>query len=437
NQNVPFNKWQTYVFVGEDQVNASLVQATDANNERIYVDEYGRIAPYSEVKDELTTDKTQLFSLDELTNKKVSEPAEVSGVKIPEGEGAGQYDWIGGMNKAALTDLLTDSIMTVDIDQSGVPVEISLAKLTDYGTSTDKITGDLIAEEMTNQLIKGFGLTRTSGTTAPIKTGEPKFGMSVIFDAVNKKFVIKSGTTGDTSSVSVTGITTAAASKLGFGTTFVPETTPPQIEYLFTPEEKPLNVATRGIVSSPAIAFGSPPSINTATNFKVDASNNKFIVTVDGIKETFTLNENDYSIDDFTLALQNRINAMVEERTDGLTPREINGVKVSFDPDKKVFKFVSGTTGSSSFIKVSAEGPWGLSNVEAGRGTTSTWIKPMQHVDRVNGIDQLKYIDGDGNETTSSDGFDKLPKWSPVFLDKGELTFDTGGNLVSPVEGTQ
>ena len=42
NQNVPYNKWQTNVFVGEDQVNASLVQATDVNNEKIYVNQYGQ-----------------------------------------------------------------------------------------------------------------------------------------------------------------------------------------------------------------------------------------------------------------------------------------------------------------------------------------------------------------------------------------------------------
>jgi len=335
NQNVPFNKWQTYVFVGEDQVNASLVQSTDANNEKIYVDQYGRTAPYSEVKDELTTDKTQLFSLDELTNKKVSEPAEVSGVKIPEGTGLGQFDWIGGMDKADITALLTGPLMSVDIDQSNVPVEISLEALKTYGTTTDKITGDLIAEEMTNQLIKGFGVTRTSGTAPNIKTGEPRFGMSVVFDAVNKKFAIKSGTTGDTFSVSVTDISAEATRKLGMGTTYLAGITPPEVEHLFTPEEKPLYVATRGIVSEPAIALGSPPSINTATNFKVDAANNKFIVTVDGIKETFTLPADDYSIDDFTAALQNRINNMVEVRSDGITPREINGVKVTFDPDKK------------------------------------------------------------------------------------------------------
>jgi flagellar hook-basal body protein len=75
--------------------------------------------------------------------------------------------------------------------------------------------------------------------------------------------------------------------------------------------------------------------------------------------------------------------------------------------------------------------------VEAGRGNTSTWIYPTQHKDVVSGALQPKYIDGAGAETTNGDGFTTLPAWSPIYLDKGELTFDTGGNLVSPVEGTQ
>ncbi|MFZ9184058.1 MAG: flagellar hook-basal body complex protein, partial [Hylemonella sp.] len=80
-QSSPTNKWQTYVFVGDDQVNAALQQATDANGENLYVDQYGRLAPYSEIKDELTTDKTMLFALDELTDVRTSVPATVTGSK--------------------------------------------------------------------------------------------------------------------------------------------------------------------------------------------------------------------------------------------------------------------------------------------------------------------------------------------------------------------
>ena len=469
NQNVPYNKWQTNVFVGEDQVNASLVQATDVNNEKIYVNQYGQTKPYSEVKDELTTAKTQLFSLDELTAKKTSVAATVTGNIVPE-TGANSYDWIAGLAIPATGDktlngLLTANAFTVDIDNSGNPVSVDLSNLAKLPAGT-KITGDLIAEEATNQLISKFGVSR--GTTTTVTTGLPaanatagtvttvvgsvtttvvtvlptttptvttgsvtttvvspsanqRYGMKVGFDAVNKQFYMESGTTGDTSSISVSAVSTAAASALGLKVANVGTET----------------VATRGIPSTAAVTYGSTPTVNTATNFSVDATNNKFIVTVDGIKATVTLDVREYSLAEFTQALQDKINAMQEVRTDGLTPKEINGVKVEFDTTKKAFKFTSGTTGADSFIKISGEPIWGLSAVEAGRGETSTWIQPTQHVDYSNGTPQPKYIDGQGNETTSTDGYVGLPAWSPVYLDKGELTFDTGGKLVSPIEGTQ
>jgi flagellar hook protein FlgE len=413
NQDVPFNKWQTHVFVGEDQVDASLVQATDANNEKIYVNQYGQTKPYSLIKDELTTAKTQLFSLDELTAKKISQAAEVTGAAVSETN----YNWIEGKARASLSSLLVANAFSVDVDGSGVPVSIDLSKLNSVVPASKLITGDMIAEEATNQLIKGFGVTRTSGST----TGGERYGMKVLFDAVNKKFVVQSGTTGDASSVAITAVNANATTALG----------------LTVDSKLTESVATRGIESTPAVAYGSTPTVNTATNFKVEDINNDFIVTVDGIKATVSVDVGEYSLAEFTAALQTKINSMVEVRTDGLTPKEINGVKVEFDPVKKAFKFTSGTTGSDSFIKISGEPIWGLSAVEAGRGTTSTWIQPTQHIDYVNGTPQPKYIDGEGNETTSSDGYVGLPAWSPVYLDKGELTFDTGGNLVSPVEGTQ
>ena len=474
NQNVPYNKWQTHVFVGEDQVNASLVQATDANNEKIYVNQYGQTKPYSQVKDELTTAKTQLFSLNELTAKKTSEAATVTGSIIPE-TGAGSFDWVKGVQlgdpaststtppvNPLLADILTNQAFSVDIDGSGTPVTVDLTKLKQLPPST-MITGDLIAQEATNQLINKFGISRgmstttstvpatgttTAGTTTTVvgnvttvvtttagtsanpgsittsitkPADNQRYGMKVGFDAVNKQFYVQSGTTGDTSSIALSAVSAGAAAGLGLKADSIPTET----------------VATRGIPSTPAVAYGSTPTVNTATNFSVDATNNKFIVTVDGIKSTVTLDVRQYSLAEFTQALQDKINAMQEVRTDGLTPKEVNGVKVEFDATKKAFKFTSGTTGADSFIQISGEAIWGLSAVEAGRGSTSTWIKPTQHIDYSNGTPQPKYIDGQGNETTSTDGYVGLPAWSPIFLDKGELTFNTGGKLVSPIAGTQ
>ena len=75
--------------------------------------------------------------------------------------------------------------------------------------------------------------------------------------------------------------------------------------------------------------------------------------------------------------------------------------------------------------------------MEGGRGNTSTWIKPTQYTQTVNGVEVAMYIDEFGRETFSPDGFRNLPEWSPIFLEKGELTFDTSGNLVSPKQGSQ
>ena len=426
NQTVPFNKWQTYVFVGEDQVNASLVQATDANNERIYVNQYGQTQPYSKVKDELTTAKTQLFSLDELTAKKISVEATVTGDIVDETK----YDFVKGITQSALDPIAQlESLISVDIDSSGQTVTLNLNAFEDAKFANTLITGDMIAEELTNQLISGFGAARPNGAGLTPVAGTERYGMKVAFDPVNKKFFVQSGTTGDSSSASIS-VTAGAAAKVTefLGFTATPTNT------LNTPIER---VATRGIASLAAIAYGATPTVNIATNFNVDETNNKFIVTVDGIKATVTVPLGEYSLSEFTNKLQSEINGIKEQRTDGITPKEINGVKVEYDLFKKAFKFTSGTTGSDSFIKISGEPIWGLSAVEAARGTTSSWIKPTQHVDVVNGTPQPKYIDGEGNETTSSDGYIGLPAWSPVYLDKGELTFDTGGNLVSPAEGTQ
>ena len=466
NQNVPYNKWQTNVFVGEDQVNASLVQATDVNKEKIYVNQYGQTKPYSQVKDELTTAKTQLFSLDELTAKKISVAATSTGSIIPE-TGTGSYNWVEGVDNTTdktLGGLLSAEAFSVDIDNTGKTESVDLSKLANLPAGT-KITGAMIAEEATNQLISKFGADRgfvtsppkistaatvasdaalvaagprvvgnatttttissdgkTTTTTVVVKTPiENRYGMKVGFDAVNKQFYLQSGTTGDASSISVSDVSPTAALALG----------------LKANQVLPESVAMRGIPSTAAVAYGSTPTVNTATNFSVDATNNKFVVTVDGIKATVTLPIREYSLAEFTQALQDNINGIQQSRNDGLTPKEINGVKVEFDPIKKAFKFTSGTTGADSFIKISGEPVWGLSAVEAGRGETSSWIKPTQHVDYSNGTPQPKYIDAQGNETTSTDGYVGLPTWSPVFLDKGELTFDTGGKLVSPIAGTQ
>ena len=267
------------------------------------------------------------------------------------------------------------------------------------------------------------GLKAVPNGVSERATVEQRFGMKVEYDSVNKIFTMKSGTTGDQSSIAISEASDIAKGLFGFSNTSVTKST----------------LATRGISSTPAVAIGTTPTINLANNFAVDATNNTFVVTVDGIKGTVVLPiDSNYSLSTFMSKLEKGINAMGTNPTvTGGTPTTVNGVKVSYDAVNNKFVFTTGSKGADSFIKISGSSNWGLETVEAGRGNTSTWIYPTQHKDVVSGALQPKYIDGAGAETTNGDGFTTLPAWSPIYLDKGELTFDTGGNLVSPVEGTQ
>jgi flagellar hook-basal body protein len=262
---------------------------------------------------------------------------------------------------------------------------------------------------------------------------DQRYGMTMAYDSVNKKFTMNSGKTGDTSSLAITGVKANSLGTDMLGLTANGLASEAPVNYVAQSGS-----ALRGIPSTPAVAVGTTPLKNIANNFAVDETNNKFVVTVDGVKGTVMIPvRSDYSLDTLKAELQKGINALGGNNAYG-DPVTVNGVKVEYDDAVKRFTFTSGTTGAASFIKISGSADWGLDQVEAARGTDSTWIKPTQHKDVVSGVSQPKYIDGQGNETTSGDGFDgTLPAWSPIFLTKGELTFSTGGKLVSPVDGTQ
>ena len=86
-QATPNNKWQTYVYVGDKLVNASLQQATNNLGEPMYVNKYGELKAKSEFKtpqeiSELNSSfskTTVKFALDNLTDVRTSQPAAVTG----------------------------------------------------------------------------------------------------------------------------------------------------------------------------------------------------------------------------------------------------------------------------------------------------------------------------------------------------------------------
>ncbi|MEL0069944.1 MAG: flagellar hook-basal body complex protein, partial [Betaproteobacteria bacterium] len=544
----PYNKWQTYVYVGDDQVNAALQQATDENGELLYVNKYGELRPFSEVEDLLVNRKTQKFNLDDLTDIRTSTPATVTGGKnllgadLSADQGFNFKTWSAVTQASDLSEFLS-----IDIDNSGSPVTVDLSGLYEGGL----ITGARLADYIQDQLNQKFGderyfdltasssrrvtltvqgteinldasrdpaqdpvftdglltggqwadLTRVTieqavsslqkqvdeaevdltvgydaakrsftflptntsdivtiesavqntlfGTNSSVQSvnsqgtwgavvtpngdlrrpdAEQRYGITVAYDGAQETFSFSSGQTGDQSEIEVSfnvGGDKAVdfARFMGFdistGTTSFSVSTSA--------------VAERGVASLPAITRGSSIAVNVNNNFSVDASNNTFVVSVNDVKGTVQLPIGaGYTLDGLINALERSINQLASS-----SGSSVSGVSVDYDPATNGLVFTTGTTGTDSFIKVSGSATWGLANIEAGRGLTTTWIKPSQAADIVNGVAVNKYIDEFGNETASADGYTDLAEWSPIFLDKGELTFNTSGNLVSPSGGAQ
>jgi len=175
--------------------------------------------------------------------------------------------------------------------------------------------------------------------------------------------------------------------------------------------------------------------VNVDNNFSVDETNNTFVVSVNGVTGTVTIPPKDtYTLGTFKEALQAGINSLSSDSKDGLTPQTVDGVVVGYDSKTNALTFTTGTASTDSYIKITGSAKWGLDGLDAKFGKTTTWIKPKPFTDDKGAV---VYIDGFGKESSSASGFTSLPEWSPIYFDKGELTFDTAGNLVSPKQGAQ
>jgi flagellar hook-basal body protein len=269
-----------------------------------------------------------------------------------------------------------------------------------------------------------YGVDMPPNGLSVVDEDSQRYGIKVEFDDFNKAFTVSSGSTGDTSSISIKDGSDLMSTLFRFPSVGGAEISTGQ-------SERPL----RGIASQPAVLSGSPIGLNVSGKFAVDSTNNKFVMTVDNVSGVVEMPiKSDYTIDSFRTELERRINSLADSQG-----RTVSGVKVSVERNalgQSFFKLTTGTTGDSSFLKVSANSLWGLSGDESARGATSKWLNPPQ-ADEIgeDGSTRPLYVDRDGNETTSSDGFDEteaLDLWAPIFLDRGELTFDTAGNLISP-----
>jgi flagellar hook-basal body protein len=186
-----------------------------------------------------------------------------------------------------------------------------------------------------------------------------------------------------------------------------------------------------GLASKPAVLVGET-FVGLGDRFLLNSANSKFVVTVDNVVDTIEMDTKiEYTKDSFLAALQTQINDM-----SNAAGRTVSGVKVEFEPvgNALALKFTSGSQGSSAFIKVSGSGSWGLANAPSASGETSTWVNPIkaQYID-ANRAES--YVDIKGNELDGVEDVGDIEEdgiWAPVFLDKGELTFDRDGKLFSP-----
>jgi flagellar hook-basal body protein len=340
---------------------------------------------------------------------------------------------------------------TVSVRAFGSDVSNSLFDLTSAFTSVDPDTGTYQGSIAPN------GLSIRS-SNVNYSQSDQRYGIRVQFDDTTQNFRILSGTTGDDASVEIlfppkvglaggdeTTFVTAEELSVATGATLGTETATAlnilsrdmaaflnfQSIFNFSPGETPTqDLPTRGVRSTPAIANGTPIGLNLDNKFTLTADTNTFTVTVDNVTGLIQLPTNrEYTSETFRRELETRINALEDSRG-----RTVNGVTVEYKTtgSATVLEIKTGTEGNDSFLKVSGPTIWGLADLPAARGTTEQWLVPPQ-AENENGVPL--YVDRDGNETTEAGEFSEEETrelWSPIFLDKGELTFNTRGELTSP-----
>ena len=272
------------------------------------------------------------------------------------------------------------------------------------------------------------------------ETRNQRYGIEVNF--LDGAFVVSSGTTGDGSSIAIRNVETtdssgnaATADAIGtrlFGLdievgTPESENTVSVAEALSAVANRP---AVRGQASTPAMVMGNQMGIDPSKPFEVTEDNRSLTVIVDNISSQILLTTGQYSVGDFTTELENKINLMADK-----LGRQVSGVRVEFDATTSSLMFTGSTATDDSFLQIAGSADFGLEDVDPAFGTTSTYIRLSPDTQGTTPLYAYQDRQGEWLETTDKGTFDEndIPNWSPIFLDRGELTFDTSGTLVSPV----
>jgi flagellar hook-basal body protein len=491
-QTPPSSKWQTYFFVGDTAVKPALQQSTNNTGSPLYVNKYGDVLPKSDARVVPSSGTTEMYTLDQLTDASVSEPATVpgnsvssvfaatrltfptvpAGIRAPGTSavsltigttpaqtltynlGAGdrypevlaknienavnsklaqtttdrvKVGWDGtaftssGLSLTGSGTSMSAALITAKnaAFNSGMPLEMAIN--IDGASQAETISYTVTEADVDPEILSRNLEVAINNKLGGLGTTDARFGITVKFDPETVKFSFSSGSTGDTSSIRISNANANAQTYLG-----LPSPTAAAPGNVLE-QEASNTLALRGKTSEKAMLIGEAMTINTSKSVSVGSGNKDFFVSVDGISSKVEMDTGTYNnIEQFALALQNKINSVSELETG----RSIEGVTVSFDQKTKQLKFSTGTSGDNASIQVSGAGDWGLANTEMQFGSTSNWIKLSQYTE--NGA--LQYVQN-GAQTEDATGLSSKTEWWPVYLDRGELSFDLTGKPVSPLTG--
>lgn len=398
-QTPPSSKWQTYFFVGDTQVKPALQQATDKVGGALFVNKYGDVLPKSDPRVVPSSGTTEMYSLDQLTDIRRSSPASAIGTALTS----------SGFANGALVNAVSGTL-SFDIKVDAAATAQTITYTMKAGDQDPEVLARNV-EIAINNALGSLADTPATATTAAIKNA--RFGITVSFDPDTARFSIASGTTGDGSSIEVTTTDANAIRVMG-------------LTGAGLKVDASTNEALRGKPSEPAVLRGESMTINTTKSISTTSANKDFFVSVDGyaFKVELPFPTTYTNIDSFAKALQDNINGKV----DPSTGRIVSGVAVNFDAKSKQFVFTTGTTGENSAIQVTGSADWGLANTEMQFGSTSEWKKLTQFTE--NGA--LQFVKN-GIQTEDASGLSTQTEWWPVYLDRGELSFDLTGKPISPL----
>jgi len=398
----PESKWQTHFYIDQQKFEPRLQQVTNESGQYMQINKYGETRYINSP----SSAKFPMYRYDDNRTAQASVPATLAAEHEPDA--------------AYAVSANGDISMT-----AGQSISFNLSV---DGSAAQAITYTAAAEDLTDGKIAATSLAKklTAEISNVFGAADLAYGINVAVD--NGAFSIASGTTGDTSSIALSGIdsdpgsTDLAHTMLGFANA----------------EVKTTEEAVRGKPSSPAVLTTDAIQVNTEGKMVLNTAT-EFNVNFGSVSGTITLDARTTAVDPALIAeeIQTAINYSADNASnlESSSGQRVYGVTVEYDADNEKFVVTSPSTGGNSIIELTpltnAE-IFGLSSNTRAQGETSSWISRVQN--QINKNDSYVVMGADGYPEEVTDPSDQAEnvKWWPVYLDPGELTFGLDGQLTSP-----